>query len=98
MVRWASLLTFANAWPWLGDRRSCVRDLKTTTAWWGSCGSYTACSGLRRLVLHGSDWLAWGIVGNDGACGEGYLSALLLVCGGAAWGTDWSGVELVCLY
>jgi len=55
-------------------------------AWWGSRGSYTACSGLRHLVLHGSDWLAWDIVGNDGACGVGYLSTLLLVCGGAASG------------
>ena len=63
-------------------------------AWWGSRGSYTACSGLRRLVLHGSDWLAWDIVGNDGACGEGYLSALLLVCGGCGMGNclELSGV------
>jgi len=90
VVRWASLLTSANAWPWLGDRRSCVHDLKMTMTWWGSRGSYTACSGLRQLVLHGNDWLAWDIVGSDGACAEGYLYALLLVCGGAAWGTDWS--------
>jgi len=49
-----------------------------------------ACSGLWWLVLHGNDWLACDIVGNDGAYGEGYLSSLLLVCGGAAGGTVWS--------
>jgi hypothetical protein len=34
VVRWASLRTSANAWSWLGDRRSCVSDLKSTGAWW----------------------------------------------------------------
>ena len=67
VVLWVTLFTSANVRPELGDRRSCVRDLKTTAAWWRSGGGYLACSGLRRLVLLGSGWLAWDIVGDDDA-------------------------------
>ena len=92
-VRWAPLLTSANVRPELGDRRSCVRDLKTTVAWWRSRGGYLACNGLRRLVLLGSGWLAWDIVGDDGAREVGRLSA-------SSWVVVWSGglygVELSC--
>ena len=83
-VRWAPLLTSANVRQELGDRRSCVRDLKMTAAWWRSGGGYLACSGLRRPVLHGSGWLAWDIVGDDSAREVGRLSA-------SSWVVVWSG-------
>jgi hypothetical protein len=76
VVQWAPQLTFANARPELGDRRSCVYDLKTTEAWWSRRGDDLACSGLRRPVLHGNSWLAWDIVGDDGACVVGYFRLL----------------------
>ena len=76
MVRWGPLLTPANAWPGLGDRRSCVYDLKSAAAWWSRRGDDLACNGLRRPILHGSGWLAWDIVGDDGACVVGYFRLL----------------------
>ena len=57
------------------------------------CGGYLDCSGLRWPVLHGSGWLAWDIVGDDGAREVGRLSA-------SSWVVVWSGglygVELSC--
>ena len=56
VVPWAPLLTSANVRSELGDRRPCLRDMKTAAAWWRSCGGHLACSGLWRPVLHGSGW------------------------------------------
>jgi len=44
----------ADVRPKLGDRYSCVHDLKMTVAWWRSRGGYLACSGLQCTVLYGS--------------------------------------------
>lgn len=79
VVRSAPLLTCANVRLGLGDQRSCVHDLKMTAAWWGSRRGYLACSGLRRPALHGSVWLVWDSVGDDGAREVGYLSASSVV-------------------
>jgi len=94
VVRWAPLPTSTNVRPELGDRRSCLRDVKTTTAWWRSHGGYLACSGLQRPVLHGSGWLVWDIVGDDGACEVGYLSASSWIVVAQRGGFVWSHVEL----
>ena len=92
VVRWAPLLTSANVRPELGDLRSCLRDMKTTTAWRRSHGGHLACSGLRRLALHGSGWSVQDIVGDDGACEVGCVSASSWVV--VAWrGVFFYGVE-----
>jgi hypothetical protein len=36
----------------------------------GACHGGAPSSGLQRLVLDGTDWLAWDIIGNDDACDE----------------------------
>ena len=80
------LPTQGRGWE-IGDR--VCGNLKTTAAWWRSGGGYLACSGLRRPVLLGSGWLAWDIVGDDGAREVGYMSASSWVvvtwCGGFVW-------------
>ena len=75
VVPWTPLLTSANVRSELGDRRLCLRDMKTSAAWWRSRGGHLACSGLWRPVLHGSGWSVWDIDGDDDACEVGYLSA-----------------------
>ena len=86
VVRWAPLLTSANVRLELGDLRSCLRDMKMTAAWWRSGGGHLACSGLRRLALHGSGWSVQDIVGDDGACEVGCVSASSWVV--VAWRGD----------
>ena len=57
------------------------------------CGGYLDCSGLWWPVLHGSGWLAWDIVGDDGAREVGRLSASSWVVVRSS-GFVWSRVEL----
>ena len=83
VVRWPPLLTSANVRPELGDLRSCLRDMKMTTAWWSSGGGHLACSGLRWLALHGSGWSVQDIVGDNNTLEVGYMSASFWVV--VAW-------------
>ena len=92
VVPWAPLLTSATVRSGLGDRRPCLRDMKTAAAWWRSCGGHLACSGLWRPVLHGSGWSVWDIDGDDGACEVGYLSASSWVVVARRDGFLWSRV------
>ena len=74
------LPTQGRGWE-IGDR--VCGNLKMTAAWWRSCGSYMACCGLQRPVLHDNGWLVRDIVEDDGACDEAtcWLSPGLWWCG-----------------
>ena len=57
-------------------------------SWW-----LLGLHGLRRLVLHGSGWLVWDIVGDDDACEAGCLSASSWIVVARRGGFVWSRVE-----